>query len=118
MGSSELATRLQVGRFYVGAGYAPLTYVTKPDQGITSLHVNSGTRAYFFEGGLIWRLIPELQIALTYSREYELSQNPGSGTPVVAEYGLRFRFPLNPSEYEHAGKVDFDGFRYPFGFMK
>ena len=118
MGSSEFGTRLQISRFYVGGGYTPFTYVSKPGDGITSLHLNGGTSAYFFEAGLIWRVIPELQIVAAYSREYGLPSQGGVSPAPVAEYGLRFRFPINPTESERGSGVQFDGFRYPFGFMK
>jgi hypothetical protein len=118
LGSSEIGMRLQISRIYVGGGYAPLTYVSKAGSGLTSLHLNGGTSAYFFEGGAIWRVIPELQIAATYTMEFGLPSGGGTSPSPISEYGLRFRFPLNPTENSHGGGVDFDGFRYPFGFMK
>jgi hypothetical protein len=117
-GSSEIGARLEISRLFVGAGYAPLTYVNKPGSGITSLYPNHGSTAYFFEVGAIWRVIPELQICAAYSLEKGL-QSGGSSPSPISEYGLRFRFPLDPTDHKSGSKgVDFDGFRYPFGFMK
>lgn len=117
LGTTEVGARLQVSRFYAGGGYAPIAYVSKSGSGFTSLHVNSGASAYFFEGGLIWRVIPEFQIALTYARE-TLKTSSGVTNPTNTEYGLRFRFPFDPSAEAKAKGASFDGFRYPFGFMK
>jgi hypothetical protein len=118
MGSLHLGVRLEIWRFFVGAGYSPLTWVSKAQEGLTSLHLNSGTHAYMGEAGLIWRVIPEFQIAAAMSLEYGTGSNGLSPSPIT-EYGLRFRFPLNPKESgPGAGGVDFDGFRYPFGVMK
>jgi hypothetical protein len=116
MATNEIGARLQISRFYVGGGYSPLTYVS--NSGVMSLHINPDTHAYFMEAGAIWRVIPEFQIVLTYSREYGVTSGGGQSPAPVAEYGLRFRFPLNPSDTSHGSAVDFDGFRYPFGFMK
>jgi hypothetical protein len=113
----NLAARFEFWRFYVGAGYAPYTYVSKPGEGLMSLHSNPDAHSYFMEGGLIWRVIPEFQIAATYALEF--GQPAGGGAQMTAmEYGLRFRFPISPKEVAGGKGVDFDGFRYPFGFMK
>jgi len=116
MDNPHLSARIEFWRMYVGAGYAPYTFVSKPGEGITSLHTNPDQKSYFVEGGLIWRVIPEFQVAATYALEFGLPSGGGI-SPTSAEYGLRFRFPLNPTELGRGGKVDYDG-RYPFGFMK
>ncbi len=118
MGSTDVGLRLEISRFYVGGGYAPFTYVSRPGEGLTSLHGNGGTHSYFFEAGGIWRIIPEFQIVATVAREYGLPLSGGTSPSPISEYGLRFRFPLNPTENAHGNGVDFDGFRYPFGIMK
>jgi hypothetical protein len=117
MASTNLAMRVEFWRFYAGGGYSPLTFLSSPGGGITGLHSYKGSSAYFWELGVIWRIIPEFQIALCYGRE---SVRPkGGGTSLSSsEYGLRFRFPLSPKEGGSKGEVKFDGFRYPFGFMK
>jgi hypothetical protein len=117
LGTTEVGARLQVSRFYAGGGYAPVAYVSKSGSGFTSLHVNPGASAYFFEGGLIWRVIPEFQIALSYARE-TLKTSGGVSNLTNTEYGLRFRFPFDPGAEAKAKGATFDGFRYPFGFMK
>jgi len=118
MGSLHLGARLEIWRFYVGAGYSPLTWVSKPQQGVTSLHLNSGFSSYLGEAGLIWRVIPEFQIAACFGVEYGLGGGGVQSPLPVTEYGLRFRFPFNPKEGTAASGVEFDGFRYPFGVMK
>ena len=118
MATTNLAFRLEIFRLFVGAGYSPLTFSSSASGGITSLHTYSGTSSHFLEGGAIWRVIPELQIVAAAGLEYgALSGGVKSPNPIT-EYGLRFRFPLNPVESSRAAGVDFDGFRYPFGFMK
>jgi hypothetical protein len=119
MGSSEIGARLEISRFYVGGAYAPITYVSKSGSGVTSLHPNSGVNAYLLEAGAIWRVVPELQICFDYSLEIGLLSGGGGSSPSpVSELGIRFRFPLDPAEHQGGKGVDFDGFRYPFGFMK
>jgi hypothetical protein len=118
MGSLHLGARLEIWRFYVGAGYSPWTWVSKPQQGVTSLHLNPGFSSYLGEAGLIWRVIPEFQIAACFGVEYGLGQGGIQSPLPVTEYGLRFRFPFNPKEGNAASGVEFDGFRYPFGVMR
>jgi hypothetical protein len=118
MGSLHLGARLEIWRFYVGAGYSPFTWVSKPQQGVTSLHLNPGFSSYMGEAGLIWRVIPEFQIAACFGVEYGLGRGGIQSPLPVTEYGLRFRFPFNPKEGNSGSGVDFDGFRYPFGVMK
>jgi hypothetical protein len=106
----NLAARIEFWRFFAGAGYAPKVLVDmKPKNGASS---------YFFEGGVIWRVVPEFQICASALLEYGTSV-AGTASPVGAtEFGLRFRFPLSPKEYASSGGVDFDGYRYPFGIMR
>lgn len=113
MMTTNIAARFEFYRFYVGAGYAP--FMLGSTSGVMSLRPKSGYTSFFGEGGLIWRVVPELQIVATYGMEYGL--NPRSPSPAT-EYGLRFRFPISP--YANVGDASskFDGFRYPFGFMK
>jgi hypothetical protein len=117
LASVDPAIRLEISRFYLGAGYTPLNFVSKAGSGLSSLHIASSTSSYFLEVGGIWRVTPEFQIVATVAREYGLPPAGGTSPSPISEYGLRFRFPLNPVENAHGG-VDFDGFRYPFGFMK
>ena len=115
----NISMRFELYRFYVGGGYAPMTLVSSGGSGPSGLHPNTGTTAYFFEGGLIWRVVPELQIAATYAMEYGITAAGGSHSPSPAtEYGLRFRFPLSPNAAAGDASSKFDGFRYPFGIMK
>lgn len=118
MGSLHLGARLEIWRFYVGAGYSPWTWVSKPQQGVTSLHLNPGFSSYMAEAGLIWRVIPEFQIAACFGVEYGLGRSGIQSPLPVTEYGLRFRFPFNPKEGNTGEGVKFDGFRYPFGVMR
>jgi hypothetical protein len=118
MGSVHLGVRLEIWRFYAGVGYSPFSWVSKPQQGVMSLHLNPEYATYFGEAGLIWRVIPELQISACFGLEYGLGRS-GTQSPLpVTEYGLRFRFPFSPKEGSGAAGVDFDGFRYPFGVMR
>ncbi len=117
MASVNLGLRIEFSRFFVGAGYSPIDFTSKAGQGATSLQIYPGSRSYFLEGGVIWRVVPELQICAAYAVEF--GQVAGSRSPNPAsEYGLRFRFPLNPHEGGGKSAVKFDGFRYPFGVMK
>ncbi len=110
----NLSTRLEIYRFFVGGGFAPTTLSSS--SGITALKPYSSTHSYFLEGGAIWWVIPEFQIVAAAGLEFESAPGGAKG-PNNTEYGLRFRFPLNPKENPRGG-VKFDGFRYPFGFMK
>ena len=116
--TSNIALRFEIAvRFYIGGGYSPLNL--RSTDGPLKLMNNAGSTSYFYEVGLIWRVVPELQIAATYSLEYGLAAAGGSRSPSPAsEYGLRFRFPLFPYDSKNAVGSSFDGFRYPFGFMK
>jgi hypothetical protein len=118
MFTANMAFRVELSdRFYVGAGYGPFTL--KSTNGLLNLMNNNGATSYFYEAGAIWRVVPELQISVTYSLEYGSPANGGSRSPSPAsEYGLRFRFPLFPYESGSGSASDYDGFRYPFGFMK
>jgi hypothetical protein len=116
MVSVNIAARLEFYRFFVGAGYSPLSLVST--SGPLSLHSNSGATGYFGEGGVIWRVVPELQIVATYAMEYGTTSAGTKSPSPASEYGLRFRFPISP--YKSAGDASdkFDGFRYPFGIMR
>jgi hypothetical protein len=106
----NLSARFEFWRMFVGAGYAPIVLVgTRPMHGSTS---------YFFEGGLIWRVIPEFQICAAVGLEYGQPARGGTSPSPGTEYGLRFRFPLDPKEFGSSRGVDFDGHRYPFGIMR
>jgi hypothetical protein len=114
MFTPNLALRLEFFRFYVGGGYAPLVFGSA--SGATSLHTIQSAHSDFIEGGVIWRVIPELQISAGAALEF--GSPKGSGTsPTITEYGLRFRFPFNPKDNSKKS-VQYDGFRYPFGVMK
>ncbi len=117
MNTVNLAVRVEFWRIYVGGGYGVYDMVSRPDSGVTSLHGYPGTHSYFMEAGLIWRVIPELQIAGGVSLEYGLPTGGTSPSPSI-DYGLHFRFPFSATEDAKSRGVDFDGFRYPFGFMK
>ncbi len=117
MGSAHLGARIEIWRFYAGAGYSPITFVSNKGSGLLGMHTNPGTSSYFMEGGAIWRVIPELQIVAAMALEYGSGSSGLSPSPLM-EYGLRFRFPLNPKESGGVSESRFDGFRYPFGFMK
>lgn len=113
----NIAIRFELSRFYAGAGYAPM--LLKSTEGVMSLKPSAGTTSYFMEAGAIWRVVPELQIALTYAMEYGIVSGGGDHSPSPAtEYGLRFRFPLSPYSGAAEASSKFDGFRYPFGIMK
>ena len=116
MVSVNIAARIEFYRFFVGAGYAPLSLVST--SGPMSLHNNSGATSFFGEGGLIWRIVPELQVVATYAMEYGTASSGSKCPSPASEYGLRFRFPLNPNASVGDASSKFDGFRYPFGFMK
>lgn len=109
--SPSAALRLEISRFYVGGGYAPIPF------GGTSGFSKLSQATYFAEAGLIWRVIPEFQITLNYAREYGAPTGVTNPNP-ISEYGFSFRFPISPKEVAGGKGVDFDGFRYPFGFMK
>ncbi len=113
----HLALRIELARFYVGAGYAPIAWRSENGRGLASLTRAQGASAQFFEGGIIWNMVPEFQICAHFGAE---TLNPGSGgtSATVTEYGLRFRFTLNPSEVTKSGSKSWDGFRYPFGIMR
>jgi hypothetical protein len=114
LGSANLGMRVEVWRFYGGAGYSPINFISEKGAGMLGLHTYPSNSSYFVEGGAIWRVVPELQIVAAVSLEYGSS---GSPSPLT-EYGLRFRFPLNPAEGGSSRSGSFDGFRYPFGIMK
>jgi hypothetical protein len=114
MGSANLGARIEIWRFYAGAGYSPINFLSEKGAGLLGLHTYPSNSSYFVEGGAIWRVVPELQIVAAVSLEYGTK---GSPSPLT-EYGLRFRFPFNPTEGGGTKSVDFDGFRYPFGIMK
>ena len=117
MTSTNIAMRFELYRFYVGGGYSPINLAST--SGPLKLHTNSNVTSFFLEGGLIWRVVPELQIVLTYAREYGIIPGGGAHSPTPGtEYGLRFRFPLSPYASVGDASGKFDGFRYPFGFMK
>lgn len=111
----NLAVRYEFWRFFAGAGFAPITFGSA--NGISSVRIRSDTYSYFLEGGLIWRVVPEFQIALAVGIERGVVRAQGA-SPTVGEYGLRFRFPINPKDDAVGKRVKFDGFRYPFGVMK
>lgn len=115
--SVNLAARVQFYRFFVGAGYAPITLAST--SGPFGLHSNPNVTSYFLEGGAIWRVVPELQIVAVYAVEYGTIPGGGSKSPSPGtEYGLRFRFPFAPYDSVGDASSKFDGFRYPFGIMK
>lgn len=106
----HLSARVEFWRFYFGGGYAPKVLVDfKPYQ---------GSSAFFGEAGVIWRVVPEFQIAATFAMEYGMPASGGRSPSPATEYGLRFRFPLDPKETGSSSAVDYDGHRYPFGIMR
>jgi len=114
LGSANLGFRAEIWRFYAGAGYSPISFLSEKGAGLLGLHTYPSKSSYFVEGGAIWRVIPEFQIVAALSLEYGAQ---GSPSPMT-EYGLRFRFPLSPKEGGSSSSGSFDGFRYPFGIMK
>ncbi len=116
-GSMNLATRLEFWRFFVGAGYSPVSFFNTNDMGILGLHRRPGGSSYFAEGGVFWRVIPEFQILFTGALEVGNSPSGASPSPIT-EYSIRFRFPFQPKDSGVGKKSDFDGYRYPFGIMK
>jgi hypothetical protein len=117
MGTFNAILRAEFYRFFAGIGYSPVTWVSKPQAGFTSLHLNPNSHAYLWEAGAIWRVIPEFQIIAVMGMEYGSVSGNTSPAPVT-EYGLHFRFPFNPKEGGSGKSASFDGFRYPFGVMK
>jgi hypothetical protein len=115
-GSFNLALRVEFWRFFVGAGYSPISYISKSGEGFLGLKGRRESCSYFIETGAIWRVIPEFQIIAAFSLETGLTQAVRS--PIITEYGLRFRFPLSPKESTSGSGRSFDGYRYPFGIMK
>lgn len=117
MNTVNVGARLEFARFFVGAGYGVFDMVSSA--GSSSPHAYSGVHSHFFEGGVIWRVIPEFYITLSAGLEYA-SPTGGTSPSPSSDYGIHFRFPLYPSERPKSGSksVEFDGFRYPFGFMK
>ena len=111
--SNNFALRFELDRFFVGAGYTPFHLTS--NSGLLSVKPSAVTNTYFIEGGVIWRVVPELQIVATMSMEYGLTEKTPSP---ASEYGLRFRFPLDPYSTVGDASSKFDGFRYPFGIMK
>lgn len=114
LGSANLGIRFEIWRFYFGGGYSPINFISEKGEGLLGLHTYPSNSSYFAEGGAIWKVIPEFQIVAAVSLEYGTS---GSPSPLT-EYGLRFRFPINPKEGRGQDSSSFDGFRYPFGIMK
>ena len=108
------ALRIEFWRLYFGGGYAPLNFAST--NGLTTLHAYPDHHSYFVETGLIWRVVPEFQITLNYSLECAFDKAGDRST--LPSYGLTFRFPLHPKEAGTRSASDFDGGRYPFGFMK
>jgi len=117
MGSANLGLRVEFWRFYLGGGYSPISFSSTNGSGLLGLHPYPSKSSYFAEGGAIWKVIPEFQIVAALSLEYGLGSGASSPAPLT-EYGLRFRFPLNPTEGSTSSGVEFDGFRYPFGLMR
>lgn len=115
-GSANLALRAELWRFFVGVGYSPISFISKEGAGLLGLKGRRESCSYFIETGAIWRVIPEFQIIAALSVETGLTQ--AAKSPVITEYGLRFRFPLDPKEHPSAKTQGFDGYRYPFGIMK
>ncbi len=115
LATPNLAARFEFFRFYVGAGGSP--FPLGGTTGLGGLKHESGTYSFFFEGGLIWRVVPEFQIVPTFGIE-EVKSASGL-SPTTIEYGIRFRFPINPHDQSVSKKpVKWDGFRYPFGVMR
>jgi hypothetical protein len=115
-GSANLALRAEFWRFFVGAGYSPISYVSKDGSGFLGWKGKRESSSYFVESGAIWRVIPEFQIIAAFSMETGLTD--AAKSPVILEYGLRFRFPLDAKENPSGRGQSFDGYRYPFGIMK
>lgn len=117
MNTLNVGMRFEFWRFFVGGGYGFFNMVSKSGSGTSGLRAYSGASSYYFEGGVIWRVIPEFQIVLDGSAEFGKISSGISPAPSL-NYGLAFRFPFNPKEGGSSKSVQFDGFRYPFGFMK
>jgi hypothetical protein len=114
--STNLSTRIEFWRFFIGAGASPITFYNTQSKGILGLHPYPGTLSYFLEGGAFWRVAPEFQIIASAALE-SASASSGLSPSPITEFSLRFRFPLNPKESTSRG-AGFDGYRYPFGIMK
>ncbi len=108
----NLATRIEFYRFYIGGGFSPFGW--KSTDGISGLKPNSGVKTFFLEGGLIWKIVPEYQICATVAYEFPYL----TFVPTNMEYGLRFRFHFGNPEDSSKKEKDWDGWRYPFGFMR
>lgn len=118
MNTVNIAARLELWRIFVGAGYGFFDFVNSPGKSSLSMHHYSNATSIFYEAGLIWRVIPEFQINLEAAIENGTPPSSSATSPTTTSLGISFRFPFSPKETNSARGVEFDGFRYPFGFMK
>jgi hypothetical protein len=114
--TQHLGARIELGRFYAGAGYAPIVWKSENGQGFSSLTRAIGASAQLYEGGVIWNIVPEFQLCAHFG--VETLSPPGAPSAIVTEYGLRLRFTINPKEVTKSRASSWDGFRYPFGIMR
>ncbi len=100
--------RMQVGRVYIGAGFAPLVMST-------ALAPISGAMGIMGEWGIDFRIIPTFSVVLGATIQSFIASG---GTPLIAQGFLAFRFYSDPPN-SRAGRYGYyegyEGWRYPYG---
>lgn len=109
--------RLQLSKFYLAGGATPLLWKhAGTSGGITDMSYASGSVSFLGETGLLWSLTPTFSVGLNIALQTASSSSELSPKP-VADGTLSFRFYFGG----HSGKGssnEFEGWRYPFGFIK
>lgn len=108
--------RFEFPRFYFGVGVTPLAYGSASSSAfdLTGLR-KSGTLAYYFEGGLLWRVTHFFHIAFEGSTQFVKTGGATSPAPAIQGlFQMRFFLPFSDTT-PGGGRERPDGWRYPFG---
>lgn len=116
--------RIQLSRLFFGGGVAPLVWRrVDPSAGINHLDRVTSVISYYGEAGILWPVTSDFSLGLGA----DLQQNIGTGAAgsklsYRAGALMRFYFSIGggtgASGSGSKGSNEYQGWRYPFGFIK
>ncbi|MDR3606601.1 MAG: hypothetical protein P4M08_04375 [Oligoflexia bacterium] len=114
------ALRLQITRLYFTGGYTPWVWQSQGSGTSASAARAVGSSSVLAEAGLLWPITPEFSLGAFGNAQFV--KNPdGNGPSPAMSAGVLMRFHFGYYGDNSGGghkSNEYDGFRYPFGFMR
>jgi hypothetical protein len=114
--------RIQISRLYISGGVTPFLYKRVSDSpGIDHFEKSVSTISYFAELGLLWPVTQEFSLGGSASGQFIRSSSIAAFSPkpiVDLVFSMRFYFGHSAGGGGPHSSVEWEGWRYPFGFRK